>query len=144
MADSREKAKALIIAGEVFVDGQRCDRPSAVLSDGQEVQVRKPQDFVSRGGKKLEKAIKYFNIDLNGKVAIDVGASIGGFTDCMLQNGAKYVYAVDVGHGQLAWSLRQDSRVRVMERSNARYLSRDMFDRGYRIRDRRRIVYSLS
>ncbi len=129
LAESREKAKALIIAGEVFIDGQRCDKPSALISEGQAAEVRKAQDFVSRGGKKLEKALDYFNIDISGKVALDVGASTGGFTDCMLQRGAKFVYAVDVGHGQLAWNLRKDSRVRVMERVNARYLSRDMFDK---------------
>ncbi|HEX3073840.1 MAG TPA: TlyA family RNA methyltransferase [Ignavibacteriales bacterium] len=129
IADSREKAKALIIAGEVYVDGQRCDKPSSTLGEGQSITVRKAHDYVSRGGKKLEKAIKSFDIDLKDKVAIDVGASTGGFTDCMLQNGAKYVYAVDVGHGQLAWSLRQDSRVCVMEHTNARYLTQDMFDR---------------
>ncbi len=129
MAESREKAKALVIAGVVFVAGQRCDKPSFIVGEGQDVSVKCKDDFVSRGGKKLEKAIECFNIDLIGKTAIDVGASTGGFTDCMLRHGAEYVYAVDVGHGQLAWSLRQDGRVRVMERTNARYLKRQMFDR---------------
>lgn len=129
MAESRERAKALVIAGEVFVDGLRCDKPSFTLSDGQSVTVREADAFVSRGGKKLEKALECFDIDLSGRTAIDVGASTGGFTDCMLKRGAAYVYAVDVGHGQLAWSLRQDSRVSVMERTNARFLKREMFDR---------------
>ena len=129
LAESREKAKALIIAGEVLVDGQRCDKPSAFVSFGQDITIKKAQDFVSRGGKKLEKALLEFNINVSEKTAIDVGASTGGFTDCMLKRGAKFVYAVDVGHGQLAWSLRQDSRVCVMERVNARNLKRDMFDR---------------
>lgn len=129
MAESREKAKVLIIAGEVFIDGQRCGRPSELVGEGQIVEVRKLQDFVSRGGKKLEKALVSFNINVNGKVAIDVGASTGGFTDCLLKNGAKFVYAVDVGRGQLAWSLRSDARVCVRERVNARHLSRDMFDK---------------
>ncbi len=129
MAESREKAKALIMAGEVFVDGNRCDKPSFTVNDGQSVVVKEASAFVSRGGKKLEKALSEFNIDLTGKTAIDVGASTGGFTDCMLKSGALFVYAVDVGHGQLAWSLRQDSRVKVMERTNARYLKRDMFER---------------
>lgn len=129
MADSREKAKALVIAGAVYINGQRCDKPSFIVTEGQGVTLKKAQDFVSRGGKKLEKAITFFDIDLSGAVAIDVGASTGGFTDCMLQHGAEFVYAVDVGHGQLAWALRQDNRVRVMEHCNARYLKRDMFDR---------------
>jgi 23S rRNA (cytidine1920-2'-O)/16S rRNA (cytidine1409-2'-O)-methyltransferase len=129
LAESREKAKALIIAGDVFVDGQRCDKPSSQLSEWQSVSLKKAQDFVSRGGKKLEKAITFFHIDLSGKIAVDIGASTGGFTDCMLKHGAEYVYAVDVGYGQLAWSLRQDSRVCVMEHINARYLKRDMFDK---------------
>ncbi len=129
LVESREKAKALIIAGAVYVDAQRCDKPSSTVGEGQDVTLKKAQDYVSRGGKKLEKALKCFNIDLNGIAAVDVGASTGGFTDCMLQHGAKFVYAVDVGYGQLAWSLRQDSRVCVMEHSNARYLKRDTFDK---------------
>ena len=100
-----------------------------MISDGQKVTVKENEPFVSRGGKKLERAITVFNIDLRDKTAIDIGASTGGFTDCMLQHGAAFVYAVDVGHGQLAWRLRQDSRVGVMERQNARYLSPDMFER---------------
>lgn len=129
LAASREKAKSLVMAGAVFVNGQKCDKPSDIVCEGQEVTVKQEEEFVSRGGKKLKKAVESFDISIAGKVAIDVGASTGGFTDCMLQNGAVYVYSVDVGYGQLAWRLRQDSRVHVMERQNARYLSRDMFDK---------------
>lgn len=129
LAPSREKAKTLVMAGDVFIDGQRCAKPSQTVSADQTVTVRQKQEFVSRGGKKLKKALDCFDIDLKGAVTIDVGASTGGFTDCMLQRGAGHVYAVDVGHGQLAWTLRQDSRVTVMERQNARYLSPDMFER---------------
>jgi 23S rRNA (cytidine1920-2'-O)/16S rRNA (cytidine1409-2'-O)-methyltransferase len=92
--------------------------------------VRQADEFVSRGGKKLQKALNAFDLCLEGVTAIDIGASTGGFTDCMLKNGAAFVYAVDVGYGQLAWSLRQDSRVKVMERQNARHLTRDMFERA--------------
>lgn len=129
MADSREKAKALVIAGEVFVDGRMCDKPSFALTEEHSVTVKQADGFVSRGGKKLEKALKCFEIDLCGRIAVDVGASTGGFTDCMLKNGARFVYAVDAGRGQLAWSLRQDERVCVMERTNARHLKRGMFER---------------
>lgn len=129
LADSREKAKSLIMAGVVLVDGRRCDKPSSTVKEGQKVTVKQQDEFVSRGGKKLKKAVECFGLDLSGKVAIDVGASTGGFTDCMLQNGAVYVYSVDVGYGQLAWRLRQDERVCVMERQNARYLEKSMFDR---------------
>jgi 23S rRNA (cytidine1920-2'-O)/16S rRNA (cytidine1409-2'-O)-methyltransferase len=128
LAPSREKAKALVMAGEVFVNGQRCAKPSQNLDEGQTVTVRQKQEFVSRGGKKIKKALDFFDIDINGVTAIDVGASTGGFTDCMLQRGAAHVYAVDVGHGQLAWSLRQDPRVTVMERQNARHLKPEMFE----------------
>lgn len=129
MAESREKARSLIMAGAVTLDGRMCDKPATPVGPEQEVRVQQPDEFVSRGGKKLRKAIESFDIDLMGKVAIDVGASTGGFTDCMLRSGAIYVYAVDVGYGQLAWRLRQDERVCVMERQNARYLEKDMFDR---------------
>ena len=129
LAESREKARALIIAGVVALDGKRCDKPAALVGPGQEVSVQQPDAFVSRGGKKLQKAIESFNLDLTGAICIDVGASTGGFTDCMLKNGAAYVYAVDVGYGQLAWQLRQDERVCVMERQNARYLEKEMFDK---------------
>jgi len=129
LAVSREKAKTFVMAGAVFIDGKRCDKPSVMVADGQKVTVKQRQEFVSRGGKKLKKALSCFDLDLTDKVAIDVGASTGGFTDCMLQNGAKYVYAVDVGYGQLAWSLRNDERVGVMERVNARHMQKDMFEK---------------
>ncbi len=129
LAESREKAHALIIAGAVTLDGQVVTKPAALISEGQQIDVRGRDDFVSRGGKKLEKALEGFSIDLSGLACIDVGASTGGFTDCMLRSGAAFVYAVDVGYGQLAWRLRQDSRVAVMERCNARYLTPDMFDK---------------
>ncbi len=130
LAESREKAKALVIAGKVFIDGIRCNKPSDTVFNGQNVEVKEPEKYVSRGGLKLEKALDEFDIDLEGITAIDIGASTGGFTDCMLQRGAVYVYAVDVGHGQLNWSLRQDERVFVMEKQNARYLTPDMFDKN--------------
>ena len=129
LAESREKARALIMAGEVGIDGQMCAKASAMVSEGQQVTVKRSDAFVSRGGKKLQKAIDSFDLQLSGVTAIDVGASTGGFTDCMLRQGAAFVYAVDVGYGQLAWRLRQDARVRVMERQNARYLEPQMFDR---------------
>lgn len=129
LAESREKARALIMAGDVSVDGQVCTKASATVADGQQVSVKANDAFVSRGGKKLQKAIDSFGLKLKGVTAIDVGASTGGFTDCMLREGAVFVYAVDVGYGQLAWRLRQDSRVCVMERQNARYLEPQMFDK---------------
>ncbi len=129
LAESREKARALIMAGEVSVDGQVCAKASATVTDGQQVTVKINDAFVSRGGKKLQKAIDSFGLNLAGITAIDVGASTGGFTDCMLREGAAFVYAVDVGYGQLAWRLRQDGRVCVMERCNARYLEPQMFDK---------------
>lgn len=126
LASSREKAKALIMAGQIFVDGQREDKPGTVFPEEAEVAVHgKTLAYVSRGGLKLEKAMQSFGLDLTGQVCMDVGASTGGFTDCMLQNGAARVYAVDVGYGQLAWSLRQDPRVVCMEKTNIRYLTPD-------------------
>lgn len=129
LAPSREKARLLIMAGEVSVNGIKCIKPSLIVPEGAQVLVKQSDDYVSRGGRKLQKALDVFNLDIRGKTAIDIGASTGGFTDCMLKYGVQYVYAVDVGYGQLAWRLRQDSRVCVMERQNARYLTRDMFDR---------------
>lgn len=121
---SREKAKALIMAGVVFVDEEKVDKAGAFVKPESVIVVRdNPLKYVSRGGLKLEKAIKKHHFDLTGKVCIDIGASSGGFTDCMLQNGAKKVYAVDVGYGQLAWSLRTDSRVVNLERTNIRYVT---------------------
>ena len=127
LAESREKAKALIMAGEIFVDGQREDKPGATFEDTVEiVHHGHALPYVSRGGLKLEKAMKNFGVELAGKVCMDVGASTGGFTDCMLQNGAVRVYAVDVGYGQLAWKLRTDERVVNMERTNIRNVTPDM------------------
>lgn len=124
--ESREKARAAVMAGLVFVNDQRVDKPGHQVNGDVKIEIKgKVLPYVSRGGLKLEKAIAAFNIDLNGKVVIDIGASTGGFTDCALQNGAVRVYSIDVGYGQLAWSLRQDPRVVVMERTNIRYLTPD-------------------
>ena len=125
LAPSREKAKALIMTGEVFVNGQREDKPGTAFPDGSEIEVRaaRPFPYVSRGGLKLEKAISEFGIVLEGCKCMDVGASTGGFTDVMLQNGAASVCAIDVGYGQLAWKLREDPRVTVMEKTNIRYVT---------------------
>ncbi|MGI6225427.1 MAG: TlyA family RNA methyltransferase [Peptococcales bacterium] len=123
LAESREKAKALIMAGQVKVDGKIIDKPGTNISEGLRIELIGPiLPFVSRGGLKLAKAITTFDIDLNNKVIADIGASTGGFTDCALQNGARKVYAIDVGYGQLDWKLRNDPRVVNMERTNARYL----------------------
>ncbi len=127
LAESREKARAVIMAGEVFADGQRADKPGTAYPPEVTIQVRGGQKYVSRGGLKLERALDFFGGDPEGKVCLDCGASTGGFTDLMLRRGAKKVYSVDVGYGQLAWSLRNDERVVVMEKTNARYLTPDMF-----------------
>lgn len=123
LAESREKAKAYIMAGVVYVDGQKEDKPGLKVKRSAEIEVREKMKYVSRGGYKLEKAMAVFDILLEGKVCMDIGASTGGFTDCMLQNGAVKVYAVDVGYGQLAWKLRQDARVICMEKTNIRYVT---------------------
>ena len=129
LASSREKAKAIIMSGIVFVDGQREDKAGSTFDEKQEIIVKgKTLKYVSRGGLKLEKAMKNFDIVLKDKVCMDVGASTGGFTDCMLQNGAVKVYSVDVGHGQLDWKLRNDERVVCMERTNMRYMTEDDID----------------
>ena len=126
LAESREKAKALIMAGICLVDGERMDKAGTMIKDTAKITLKnKPKAYVSRGGLKLEKAIKEYEIDLQGLTCIDIGASTGGFTDCMLQNKASKVYAVDVGYGQLAWSLRTDERVVNLERTNIRYLTRE-------------------
>ena len=126
LADSRQKAQAVIMAGEVFVNGRRAAKAGEPVAEDATLEVRgNTLRYVSRGGLKLEKAIASFPITLAGKTAADIGASTGGFTDCMLQNGAAKVYAVDVGYGQLAWQLRSDSRVVCLERTNARYLTRE-------------------
>lgn len=124
LAESRQKAQAIIMAGAVFAGEKRCDKAGLTLDEDTVLSVRgQTLRYVSRGGLKLEKAMQCFPITLDQKVAADIGASTGGFTDCMLQNGASRVYAVDVGYGQLAWSLRSDPRVICLERTNARYLS---------------------
>ncbi len=123
LAASREKAKAMIMAGLVLVDGQREDKPGASFAPEAEITLKgNPIPYVSRGGLKLEKAIRVFGLNLEGLTCMDVGSSTGGFTDCMLQNGAALVYAVDVGYGQLDWKLRNDPRVVCMEKTNIRYL----------------------
>ena len=128
LAESRERAKATIMSGLVYVNGQKSDKPGTPVSDEAKIEVRGSAcPYVSRGGFKLAKALESFPIAPEGKVCIDCGASTGGFTDVLLKNGAARVYAVDVGYGQLAWSLRQNERVVVMERTNARSLTPDMF-----------------
>lgn len=123
LCESRERAKALIMAGQVYVDGQKCDKAGENIDIEKTPEIRgETLRYVSRGGLKLEKAINTFPIDLNGKICMDIGASTGGFTDCMLQNGAKKVFAVDVGYGQFSWKLRNDERVVNMERTNIRYV----------------------
>ena len=125
-AESREKAKALIMSGCVFLDGPRADKPGMSVSPDTEPEVHKKElAFVSRGGYKLDKAIRVFGIDPEGKRCIDCGASTGGFTDVLLQHGAEKVYAVDVGYGQLAWTLRNDPRVINLERTNLRYVTKE-------------------
>ena len=125
LAESRQKAQATIMCGLVFVNGQRVDKPGAAVAEDASVEVRgQALRYVSRGGLKLEKAMSIWPIALQDAICMDIGASTGGFTDCMLQNGAAKVYAVDVGYGQLAWKLRSDPRVVCLERTNARYLSR--------------------
>lgn len=129
LAESREKAKAIIMSGNVFVDGQREDKAGSTFPEEVMIEVKgNPLRYVSRGGLKLEKAIEHYGITLAEKVCMDVGSSTGGFTDCMLQNGAVKVYAVDVGTNQLAWKLRQDERVISMEKTNIRYLTPDQIE----------------
>ena len=123
LAQSGNQARALIMSGRVTVDGKRVEKPGTAVKKGSEVVVEPdPRRFVSRGGLKLEKAITEFNIDVGGKIALDIGASTGGFTDCLLRFGASRVYAFDVGHGQIDWNLRNDKRVIVREKINCRYL----------------------
>ena len=126
LLDSRQKAQATIMSGIVFVNGQRVDKVGTAVSNDALIEIRGTTlPYVSRGGLKLEKAMQTFPLTLTGKICADIGASTGGFTDCMLQNGAKKVYAVDVGYGQLDWKLRNDVRVVCMERTNARYLTHE-------------------
>ena len=121
LAENRTKAQALIMAGKVLVAGRAAVKPGTMVPEEVEIAILEPPPFVSRGGIKLESALNRFNLDVSGKVAADIGASTGGFTDCLLKYGASRVYAIDVGYGQLDYRLRQDSRVVVMERVNARY-----------------------
>lgn len=126
LLDSRQKAQATIMSGIVFVNGQRVDKVGTAVANDAQIEIRGATlQYVSRGGLKLEKAMQTFPLTLEGKICADIGASTGGFTDCMLQNGAKKVYAVDVGYGQLDWKLRNDPRVVCMERTNARYLTHE-------------------
>ncbi len=126
LAESREKAKAIIMAGIVYVDNQKCDKAGTLVSPEQTIEVRgKTLPYVSRGGLKLEKAKEAFSLSFTDKICMDIGASTGGFTDLMLQNGAKKVYAVDVGYGQLAWKLRTDDRVINLERTNIRNVTEE-------------------
>lgn len=124
LAESRQKAQAIIMSGQVYVGGQKTEKAGILVGEDTDIEVRGGGlRYVSRGGLKLEKAIRLWSIPLEGKICADIGASTGGFTDCMLQNGARKVYAVDVGYGQFAWKLRQDARVVCLERTNARYLT---------------------
>jgi len=129
LTTSREKARGIIMAGEVLVNGQKVDKPGTMISEEAAIELKEnPIPFVSRGGLKLKKAVDDFQLHLVGYTAADIGASTGGFTDCMLQNGAAKVYAIDVGYGQLDWKLRNDSRVIVMERTNARNMEPEWFE----------------
>ncbi len=125
LAQSREKAKALILSGNVYVNNQKVEKAGELIDCDAQIEVKEPLRYVSRGGLKLEKAINFFKIDVTNKIALDIGASTGGFTDCLLQHGAKKVYCVDVGYGQLAWKLREDPRVINFERTNFRYFERE-------------------
>ena len=126
LAASRERAQAMILAGKVLVDGQKVEKAGAVVEVDAEIRLLgEDLKYVSRGGLKLEKALEHWKIDVKGAICLDVGASTGGFTDCMLQQGASRVIAVDTGHGQIDFRLRQDPRVRLLEKTNARYLTRE-------------------
>ena len=127
LCESREKAKRAILAGQVRVNGQPARKPSDSVKPDDELTLDAAEKYVSRGGHKLEHALEHFHLDVNGLVALDLGASTGGFTDCLLQRGAAKVFSVDVGRGQLAWKLRKDKRVVVMEKTNARHLKPEYF-----------------
>lgn len=131
LTESREKAKRLIMAGKVRVNDQVARKPSDSVTPEDRIEVEEPEKYVSRGGFKLEKALETFPIDVKGMVAVDLGASTGGFTDCLLQNGATKIFAVDVGRGQLAWHLRKSHRIHVMEKTNARHLTRADFPKSF-------------
>lgn len=129
MVPSRERAKAIIMSGIVYVNNQKADKAGMSIPEDAEIEVRgKSNSFVSRGGLKIEKALKFFQIDPTGLCVLDIGASTGGFTDCLLSKGARKVFSIDVGYGQLAWKLRQDPRVVCMERTNIRHVTPDMLD----------------
>ncbi len=130
LVESREQAKRLILAGAVTVNGNASIKPGHRIPDDAEVIVKEREKYVSRGGVKLEKALSTFNIDVQNRVALDVGASTGGFTDCLLQHGAKFVYAVDVGYGQLAWKLRTHPQVKSIEKTNIRHLTSTLLNKG--------------
>jgi 23S rRNA (cytidine1920-2'-O)/16S rRNA (cytidine1409-2'-O)-methyltransferase len=132
---SREKAKRAVLAGTVRINDRRAEKASQSVKESDNLSVDEPERFVSRGGHKLEHALDHFKIDVREMIAIDFGASTGGFTDCLLQRGASRVYAVDVGHGQLAWKLRQDARVVVMEKTNARELISQRFPQPFQLVD---------
>jgi len=126
LAESREKAKTMIMMGNIYVDNQKSDKPGTMLPIDTKIEIRgETMPYVSRGGLKLEKAMSVFPVQLKDKITMDIGASTGGFTDCMLQNGAKKVYSVDVGYGQLAWKLRTNPKVVNLERTNIRYITRE-------------------
>lgn len=127
LSESREKARRAVLAGQVRINGERAQKPSDPVRSADELSIDAAEKYVSRGGNKLEHALKHFALDVRGLTAADLGASTGGFTDCLLQAGAAKVFAIDVGHGQLAWKLRQDPRVVVMEKTNARELTPESF-----------------
>ena len=131
LCESREKAKRAIIAGQIRINGHKALKPSDIVREGTRIEVAEAEKFVSRGGHKLERALEYFHVNVEGWTAADLGASTGGFTDCLLQHGASKVYAIDVGKGQLAWALRQDPRVVVMEKVNARHLQRQQMPQPF-------------
>lgn len=135
LCESREKAKRAILAGQVRINSQSAHKPSDSVRETDNVSLDAPEKFVSRGGHKVEHALEHFHIDVTGLTALDVGASTGGFTDCLLQRGAEKVYAIDVGQGQLAWKLRKDPRVVVMEKTNARHLTPEQMPRPYKPAD---------
>jgi 23S rRNA (cytidine1920-2'-O)/16S rRNA (cytidine1409-2'-O)-methyltransferase len=131
LCESRERAKRAILAGQVRVNAQTACKASDSVKAEDEISLNAPEKYVSRGGHKLEHALKHFQLDVAGTIAIDLGASTGGFTDCLLQNGAAKVFSVDVGQGQLAWKLRKDKRVVVMEKTNARYLKLEQMPKSF-------------
>ena len=133
--ESREKAKRAIMAGTVRINNQSAHKPSDPVREQDSLTVETPERYVSRGGHKLEHALQHFQIDVRNLTALDLGASTGGFTDCLIQNGIAHVYSVDVGRGQLAWTLRQDPRVIVMEKTNARHLTAKSFPPTFRFAD---------